>query len=144
MRKLVLFCLLLLSPLANAADPISTSWTNNLAVSGYDSVAYQTQSKAIQGNPSYEYEWQGATWRFSSADNLALFKADPDKYAPQFGGYCAWAVAQGKTASSDPTQFSVVDGKLYLNYSKSVQKKWLANRDEFIMQGHQNWPDVLN
>ncbi|GAB1623959.1 YHS domain-containing (seleno)protein [Agarivorans albus] len=143
MKKLIL-ALLFVSGYSFAADPIYTSWFNNLAIKGYDSVAYFTENKPVEGKESFEYEWQGATWRFSSAENLAMFKAEPEKYAPQYGGYCAYAVAKGKTASIEPEQFTVLDGKLYLNYNASVQQKWTANRDDFIVSADKNWPAVLN
>jgi YHS domain-containing protein len=142
-RFLLLLCSVLLSTGVFAKDAISTSWTNDLAVSGYDTVAYHTQQQAVEGDKAYQTQWQGATWQFSSADNLELFLIEPEKYAPQYGGYCAWAVSQGKTASSDPTQFEIVNGKLYLNYNKSIQKKWLADRDTLIVKAEQNWPDVI-
>ena len=93
------------------------------------------------GEPKFSEN--SADWLFSSEDNLAVFKADPDRYAPQYGGYCAWAVAQGSTASGDPLQWSVVNDKLYLNYDANIQAKWEADRDNFIVQGDQNWPTVL-
>jgi YHS domain-containing protein len=144
LRLLLVVTSLAFSNAAFSKDPISTSWTNDLAVSGYDTVAYHTQQQAVEGDKAFQTQWQGATWLFSSAENLEMFTSDPEKYAPQYGGYCAWAVSQGKTASSDPTQFEIVDGKLYLNYNKSIQQRWLANRDALIVQGNQNWPNVLN
>ncbi|GDY26988.1 hypothetical protein AHAT_28780 [Agarivorans sp. Toyoura001] len=142
MRKLLL-ALLFVSGYSFAAAPIYTPWFNNLAIKGYDSVAYFTENKPVEGKESFEYEWQGATWRFSSADNLAKFSAEPEKYAPQYGGYCAYAVAKGKTASIEPEQFTVLDGKLYLNYNASVQEKWLAKRDDYIQSAENNWPSVI-
>ncbi len=136
--------LLFLAPLSLAKDPINTGWFSSVAIEGYDSVAYFTESKPVEGSSDFEYEWQGATWRFSSAENLALFKSDPEKYSPQYGGYCAYAVAIGKTAGIDPSQWSVVDGKLYLNYSKDIQEKWLSQRDSYIQQANANWPGVLD
>ncbi|MGY5451545.1 YHS domain-containing (seleno)protein [Agarivorans sp. MS3-6] len=143
MKKLLLV-LLFVSGYSFAADPIYTPWFNNLAIKGYDSVAYFTDNKPIEGSEQFEYQWQGATWRFSSAHNLALFKADPEQYAPQYGGYCAYAVAKGKTASIEPEQFTVLNGKLYLNYNASVQQKWQAERDSYIEKADKNWPKVLN
>lgn len=143
MKKLLLM-LFFVSSYSFAADPIYTPWFNNLAIKGYDSVAYFTENKPIEGSESFEYDWQGATWRFSSAKHLAMFKADPERYAPQYGGYCAYAVAKGKTASIEPEQFTVLDGKLYLNYNASVQQKWQAERDSYIEKADKNWPIVLN
>jgi YHS domain-containing protein len=129
---------------AAAKDPISTGFLSSLAVSGYDPVAYFTAGKPVEGRGNHEYEWNGATWRFSSAENLSSFKSDPEAYAPQYGGYCAWAVSQGYTASSDPQAWRIVDGKLYLNYSKGVQKTWAQDVPGNIAKGDANWPKVLD
>ncbi|MDJ0936310.1 MAG: YHS domain-containing (seleno)protein [Kiloniellales bacterium] len=129
---------------ALAKDSIYTGTFSSLAVSGYDPVAYFTQGKPVKGRGDLEHEWQGATWRFADAANLAAFKADPEAYAPQYGGYCAWAVSQGYTASTDPEAWRIVDGKLYLNYSKSVQQTWEEDIPGNIAQGDQNWPGVLD
>lgn len=95
-----------------------------VAINGYDTVAYFTQSKPIKGSDAFVHEWNGAKWKFASQPNLDLFKADPAKYAPQYGGYCAYGVSQGYLVSIEPEQFTVLDGKLYLNYDSGVQKKW--------------------
>ncbi|MGB0694079.1 MAG: YHS domain-containing (seleno)protein [Rhodospirillaceae bacterium] len=126
-----------------AKDPnyFADFWGN--AIRGYDPVAYFTEGKAVEGSEDLELDWDGATWRFASAENLAAFKADPTKYAPQFGGYCAWAVSQGYTASIDPEAWDIVNGKLYLNYSTGIQKKWQQNRDANIAAGERNWPAAL-
>ncbi|RKF14310.1 YHS domain-containing protein [Alginatibacterium sediminis] len=144
MKTLLSLLLLGLSFTVNAGDQISTSWRNNLAVSGYDSVSYHSENQAIKGQKEFEYEWQGAVWRFSSASNLDLFKQDPERYAPQYGGYCAWAVSENKLASSDPEQFTIIGDKLYLNYNAKIQQKWLKDRDNLISVADQKWPNVLN
>ena len=126
-----------------AKDPVSTGILSNLAVSGHDPVAYFTQGKPVEGNSDHEYEWNGATWRFSSAENLNAFKSGPQAFAPQYGGYCAWAVSQGYTAPSDPQAWRIVDDKLYLNYSKKVQQNWLRDIPGNIAEADKNWPKVL-
>ena len=128
---------------AAAKDPVSTGTFSNLAVSGYDPVAYFTQGRPVEGQSALEYEWNGATWRFSSAENRAAFKASPEAYAPQYGGYCAWAVSQGYTAKSVPDAWRIVDGKLYLNYSKDIQKRWAEDIPGNIAKADANWPKVL-
>lgn len=143
MRSLLMALMMFAAPVF-AADPIYTPLFSNLAIRGYDSVAYFTQQQAVKGNKEHQWEWQGATWRFSSAENLALFKAEPEKYAPQYGGYCAYAVSKNKLAPIEPEQFSIVEGKLYLNYNADVQGKWLADRDNFIKLADKNWPAVLD
>ncbi len=128
---------------ALAKDPVSTGTFSDLAVSGYDPVAYFRQGKPVRGQSALEYAWNGATWRFSSMENLAAFKASPQEFAPQYGGYCAWAVSQGYTAKSDPEAWRIVDGKLYLNYSKDIQKRWEQDIPGNIDKADANWPAVL-
>lgn len=115
----------------------------NLAIRGYDPVAYFTEGKAVKGDKDFTLGWQGADWRFASAGNRDLFSEDPEKYAPRYGGYCAWAVSRNYTAPTDPDAFTLVDGKLYLNYNKRVMNQWLEDRDRNIEQADTNWPAVL-
>ena len=135
--------LFMLAVEANAADAINASFFGNVAIEGYDAVAYFRQNKPVKGDSAFQYEWQGANWHFSSAENKALFVADPDKYAPQYGGYCAYAVSQNTTAGIDPSQFTIVNDKLYLNYNAKIQKKWLADQDTYIVAADKNWPTVV-
>jgi YHS domain-containing protein len=123
--------------------PIYTSFFSSVAVSGYDTVSYFTDKKPVLGDAKYKTNYQGAEWRFSTAAHRDAFVADPARYAPQYGGYCAWAVAQGSTASADPLRWRVVNDKLYLNYDADVQTKWEANMPAFIQQANKNWPAVL-
>ncbi|WP_252023669.1 YHS domain-containing (seleno)protein [Vibrio sp. SCSIO 43136] len=127
---------------ALALDPVYNDFFGN-AIKGYDPVAYFTVGKATKGDSDFVYEWQGADWKFSSQQNLEAFKANPDKYAPQYGGYCAWAVSKGYTAKIDPQAWHIHDGKLYLNYSKSVQADWLEDIPGNIAKGDRNWPALL-
>ena len=138
-----LFSLALTPAPVLAKDPVSTGTFSSLAVDGYDPVTYFIEGHPVEGRAGLEYKWNGATWRFSSAANLAKFKADPTAYAPRFGGYCAWAVSQGYTAPSDPKAWRIVDGKLYLNYSKDVQRRWAKDTKGNIAKGDANWPKVL-
>ncbi len=124
-------------------DPIYTSKKSTLALQGYDTVAYFTVGSPTKGSADYTTTYSGAEFRFVSEENLNLFLSDPEKYAPQYGGYCAWAVAKGKTAKGDARRWAIVDGKLYLNYNKGIQKKWDKDRTGFITSGDQNWPTVL-
>jgi hypothetical protein len=110
---------------------------------GHDAVAYHTQGRAVPGRAEFEHVWNGARWRFATAANRDAFAMSPDRYAPQFGGYCAWAVSQNYTADIDPQAFAVVDGKLYVNYSSLVQARWRLNRDVNIAKGHRNWPGLV-
>ena len=142
-RVLVVLSLLVAATSAHAKDEINSSLFGSVAIKGTDPVAYFENQGPVKGTKDYEYEWKGAKWRFSSAENRDLFIADPERYAPQYGGYCAYAVSQGYTAGIDPEAWSIVDGKLYLNYSLDVQKDWEAMRDAYIEAANKNWPGVL-
>jgi len=109
------------------------------ALSGYDPVAYFSAEKPTKGDAQYAYSWNGASWLFSSAENLEKFRSNPEAYAPQFGGYCAYAVSEGHTANGDPEAWKIVDGKLYLNYNKEIKQKWEENQTERIEKGVTNW-----
>ena len=129
---------------ANAKSEISVAYFSDDAVSGYDVVAYFTQNKAVEGSEDFTFEYKEAVWSFSSQEHLNLFKADPEKYEPQYGGYCAWSVSQGNSAESDPLVWRIIEDKLYLNYDLDVQKMWLKDTTNFIIKADKNWPKVLN
>jgi YHS domain-containing protein len=112
---------------------------NGLAVRGFDAVAYFAVDAAVKGDAKYSYVWNGAKWLFSSEENMKKFVADPQAYAPQFGGYCSYAVSEGYTANGDPEAWKIVDGKLYLNYNKQVKEKWEQQQSERIDRGRTNW-----
>jgi YHS domain-containing protein len=113
------------------------------AIRGYDPVAYFTEARPVKGSEKFVHAWKGATWRFSSAENRERFAAAPEKYAPQYGGYCAYGVAQNYAVSIDPQAWSIVDGKLYLNYSRSVRETWNKDIPGYIHKADANWPAVL-
>lgn len=127
---------------ARDAD-IYTGIFSSLAVGGYDAVAYFKDNKPVKGNPAFTLDYKGAKWQFASAENLAAFRANPTAYAPQYGGYCAWAVSQGYTASGDPLVWNIVGGRLFLNYDKSVQATWSKDIPGHIAKADKNWPGVL-
>jgi YHS domain-containing protein len=129
----------LLAPLAAQAAPPINTFTGGLlggrgdtAILGHDPVAYFTEGRAVKGRDAFTHEWMGAKWKFASQAHLDAFKAAPEKYAPQYGGYCAYGVAQGYLVKIEPEQFRIVDGKLYLNYDAEVQRKWLADPAGYI------------
>ncbi len=115
---------------------------NGVAIQGYDPVAYVTQSAAVEGDAGITADYNGATYQFASAANRDTFLANPARYAPQYGGFCAYAVSKGYTAPIDPQAFSVVDNKLYLNYSKSVRGIWSKDIPGNIVKGDTNWPKL--
>ncbi|MGE0851756.1 MAG: YHS domain-containing (seleno)protein [Hyphomicrobiaceae bacterium] len=123
--------------------PVFADFKSKLALDGYDAVAYFKTGKPERGNPAHKASWNGATWHFASAENKAAFEANPQAFAPQYGGYCAWAVSEGYTAKGDPHAWRIVDGKLYVNYNASVQKNWEKNIPGHIAKGEKNWPNVL-
>lgn len=133
----------LLATAALALDPVNETLFGGLAVEGYDTVAYFTAGLPVAGKREFEYRWQGATWRFASAEHRDLFAADPAKYAPRYGGYCAYAVARGYTAEIDPEAWKIVDGRLYLNYDRDVQRLWEADVAGHVRAADANWPRLL-
>ena len=143
LNTLMLITLLGISKGALALDPVYTGLFSDKAIKGYDTVAYFTQGAAVEGDEEFSTEYLGATWLFSSQENLDLFVEDPEKYAPQYGGYCAYAVSLNKTASIKPELFTIEDGKLYLNYNKKINDKWLENREQYILDADKNWPGLL-
>lgn len=122
---------------------VFTGIIKGVAVGGYDPVAYFAKGAAIKGDKEITAEHDGALWRFSSKENRAAFLAAPEKYAPQYGGYCAWAVSRGYTAKGDPKAWKIVGGRLFLNYNRSVQRNWEKNAQTNIAKADANWPKVL-
>lgn len=144
MKKLLALVLLSMSQFAFAADEIYTGIFSSKALDGYDTVAYFTENKPVEGNKKFTTSYKGADWYFSSQKNLNAFINNPEKYAPQYGGYCAWAVsAKNDFAPGDPEQWTVVDGKLYLNYDKEIKQRWDDNRQQHITQANMNWPNLV-
>ena len=115
---------------------------NRIAIKGYDPVAYFTESKPVRGKPEYKTKWHDASWMFSSAENLDKFKGDPDKYSPRYGGFCALAVASGRKADIDPTAWSIVNGRLYLNYNRQSRESWREHTAENIDKADRKWPTM--
>ncbi len=129
------------SPLLSAKQQFATYNVDgeNVAIHGYDTVAYFTEGKPMQGKDEFEEVWEDARWQFSSATNRELFKANPERYAPQFGGYCAGGLAVGEYADGDPKLFTIVDGKLYLIKNKKYQMAWRKAPEAAIHFGEYNW-----
>lgn len=129
---------------AFAAKPIYSGGRDRAAIRGYDPVAYFTENKPVKGSKEFSLTHNGAKWLFSSQENLEAFKENSDKYTPQYGGYCAYAVSNGSTASIKPEYFTIHEDKLYLNYSKSVHKKWSKDKLDYIREADANWPEILS
>jgi YHS domain-containing protein len=115
---------------------------SDAAIRGYDPVAYFIVGKPVKGNKQFSVSYKGVAWNFSSKQNAELFNANPEKYAPQYGGYCAYGLADGHKAPTDPDAWTIVNGKLYLNYDKDVQGLWTKKQKEYIIAADKNWPSV--
>lgn len=124
------------------APPVSAT-ADGVAIRGYDPTAFFTAGRPIQGSPAFAQRWNGAIWYFASAAARNRFAADPDAYAPAFGGYCAWAVSQNYIAPGDPLHWRIVGGRLYLNANARAKALWETDLDAAIARGHANWPSVL-
>ncbi|MDD7969572.1 YHS domain-containing (seleno)protein [Roseinatronobacter sp. HJB301] len=140
-RHLILSGLSLpLLPATLSAQSVFTE--NGVALRGYDPVAYFTEGQPRRGDAAHAADWGGAIWHFANPENRAAFLADPVRFAPQYGGYCAWAVAEGYTAPIDPQAWRIVDGQLYLNFSPRVQRQWERDIPGNILRADSNWPEL--
>jgi YHS domain-containing protein len=116
--------------------------TTDGAIRGYDPVAFFLEKKPVKGMTDFAFTWQDATWYFSSKENLETFKSDPEKYAPQYGGYCAYGTAGGHKAPTQTDTWSILNDKLYFNYNKNVQTEWMKDTKGYIEKADVNWPKV--
>ena len=139
MRAILAALLLALACGVQAQNNVDSS---SLALKGYDPVAYFTEGKPVQGKREFTAHHQGATYRFASAANRDAFLAGPAKYAPQYGGYCAYGMASGYKAPIEPDAWTIVDGRLYLNYNQSVRSRWSSDIPGFVRKADANWPTV--
>lgn len=140
-RAAALFVAPLLIAAAVAAEPTMNTTSDNVAINGYDTVAYFTDGEATKGSAEYVAVWQDARWHFASDAHRRLFEADPSRYAPQFGGWCASGVAEGEYYEINPEAWAIVEGKLYLNYSRRVRDKWLETASEKIAKAEHIWSE---
>ncbi|MHA4806770.1 YHS domain-containing (seleno)protein [Flavitalea flava] len=140
--KLFAFSLLLLAFTQVNAQKSEVFVSSGAAIKGYDAVAYFTEGKPVKGDKKFSYNWKGADWYFSNQQNLTSFKADPVKYAPQYGGYCAYGTSEGHKAPIDPQAWTIVGNKLYLNYDKDIKVKWSKDQQTRIKQADMNWPKI--
>jgi YHS domain-containing protein len=138
-RLVVLTSLFFLGAAAHAGSTVHGA-SKGPAIDGFDAVAYFTGGAPVEGDARFSHEWNGATWRFVSAGNLDRFKADPERYAPQYGGYCAYAMAHDSFASGDPKRWRIVDGKLYLNANLFAQSLWANNIPKRVVEADAHWP----
>lgn len=133
-----------LSAVSAVAGPeVYTGTLSNIAADGFDVVAFHREGRPVPGNARFTHRWKDATWRFASADARDAFAADPDRYAPAYGGHCSWAASQGYRASGDPWHWRIVDGRLFFNYDARVHRTWLADVPGFVAAADRNWPRIL-
>jgi YHS domain-containing protein len=143
MKTFILSSVILLS-LAHAHAQHEVFIKSDAAIQGYDPVAYFKESKPVKGQAQLSYTWKQAKWHFTSQQNLEDFKRNPEKFAPQFGGYCAYGMAEGHKAPTSPDAWTILDDKLYLNYNKNVKELWDKDRPGNIEKANKNWPTVKN
>jgi hypothetical protein len=140
MRHLILISSITLYSISLFGQEVFT--IDNIAIRGYDPVAYFTEKKAVKGVDEFTFVWMDATWKFSSSENLNAFKQRPEEFLPQFGGYCAYGVSENHKSPTQPEAFTIVDGKLYLNYSLKVKELWNKDQPGKIKIGDKNWIDL--
>ncbi len=131
-----------LNAAAVSAAEATTATVHGVAIRGYDPVAYFTEGQAVKGSRAYAYNWNEASWHFSKPEHRDLFAADPERYAPQFGGHCANGLSKGKLVAADPEEWTIVDGKLYMNYNRPARDDWRAHKAVMIERAASNWADV--
>ncbi len=141
-RMLLLAALLALPGQAAAPAGPEVNTEGGVGLGGFDPVAYFTEGRAVRGLAQVAAAHDGVEYRFASGANRAAFLADPARFLPQYGGFCAFAVARGYKAVVDPTAFAVVDGRLYLNYNADIQAQWQRGQARDIWRGDANWPQV--
>ena len=122
---------------------VFTAEDNNLALGGYDTVSYFSGAP-VEGSTEFTTSFKGAEFRFASQENLDTFLSEPARYAPAYGGHCAWGASQGAAYPGDPQIWAVVDGRLFLNYNEEVQQGWNEDQAGFITAADAAWPGVLN
>jgi hypothetical protein len=127
---------------AVSAGSVDQSSPHGVAIKGYDPVAYFTENRALKGSNDISYPWNDAIWHFTSAEHRALFAENPERYAPQFGGHCASGLSKGKVVAADPEEWTIVDGKLYLNYNRSARDAWRQNKKKMIEAAEKNWDNI--
>jgi len=134
---------------AFAAPPINTlsgglfDRQTGIAIRGYDSVAYFSDNKPVKGSEEFAFDWNGAKWLFVSKNNLEAFRSNPEKYAPQYGGYCAYGVAVDNLVSVEPDKFTIINDKLYLNYDADVQNTWRKDPEKYISEANKKFSGLL-
>jgi YHS domain-containing protein len=143
MKKIFSLSLIVLSLLMHAHGQKAEVYSpGGKAIKGYDAVAFFLNSAPVMGADSLSYSWNGATWYFANRHNLQLFTANPGKYAPQYGGYCAYGVSQGHKAPTEIATWTILNDKLYFNYNQKVKEVWAKDQPGYIQKADQQWKEV--
>jgi len=143
MKKLLMIAIVgLLMSAQGFAQKAAVYNTAGNAIHGYDAVAFFNKKAPEKGKAEFSYKWQDANWQFANKENLEAFKAAPEKYAPQYGGYCAYGTAEGHKAPTEIDTWTIVDDKLYFNYNKEVKKMWMKDKHHLIEKADKNWPGI--
>lgn len=142
MKQIFAFIFLLAACSSSPKKGAEIFQKDGAAIGGYDPVAFFTENKPVQGSPAIHLNWKEAEWRFSSQANLDSFQRSPEKYAPQYGGYCAFGTAEGHKAPTEADTWTVIDGKLYFNYNQEVKQLWDKDRKGFIVKADENWEKI--
>lgn len=142
MKTVIITCLAILLTTSLFAQSIKFTGKDGVAIKGYDPVAYFNQQKAVEGSDSYTTDWSGSKWKFVSQASLDSFKLAPEKYAPQYGGFCAYGTSENHLSPTDPKAWTVVDGKLYLNYNLDVKNLWIKDTSNRIKAADGFWPSL--
>lgn len=127
---------------AGDSQEMVNAGANGVAIKGYDTVAYFTESRPMQGKPEFAHSWRDAEWHFSKAEHRDLFAADPERYAPQFGGFCANGLSKGKLVAANPEAWTIVDGKLYIKFSEVAREEWRKDKTRKIEKAKETWVDL--
>jgi len=141
-RFLIITALALVTAVQAYAQQSEIFAPGGKAIKGYDPVAFFKESKPIKGSDKFQYQWKDATWFFSTSENLEAFKADPEKYAPQYGGYCAYGTSQGHKAPTQANTWTVLNDKLYFNYNDKVKELWTKDQANLIKAADEKWPEM--
>lgn len=143
-RPLLVIILLTLSVTYSSAQTSNYFSLDGVAIRGYDPVAYFKENTPVEGSKQFSYSWEGTEWHFKNQENLNAFKSNPEKYAPQFGGYCAYGVSEDHKSPTEPAAFTIINDKLYLNYNQQVKKLWMKDTKARIEKAESNWVELKN
>jgi YHS domain-containing protein len=145
MKQLLTIAIIFVSTISIAHAQKSPVYaTNGIALGGYDAVAFFTQSKPVKGSASYSYSWEGVNWLFADKADLESFKKSPMKFAPAYGGYCAYGTSEGHKAPTHADTWTIVNNKLYFNYNRKVKEMWLKNQSALIDSANRKWPLIMD